>query len=270
MAMREPARNGGVDAVEVVGTILHAVVGLPRPVRLKDLEERTGIASAKLHRYLVSMIRCGLVSRDPGGRRYDFGLLAYRMGQVAVHENSALSMLEPRFEEFVAKLNKPSLGQTVGVGEWIGQGATIGRWFESSSPLSIRTKPGLALSVTASATAKLLAAYLPRELTEPLVRQELSERGGCTSGAVEATYKEYAAIRKSGIASSHGARRKGLNALSVPLVDHQGHVIAAVTILGMAPHFEAVPASPAGRLLRQLGKELSSLLGQPQGAIEEA
>jgi DNA-binding IclR family transcriptional regulator len=268
--MREPARSGGVDAVEVVGTILHAVVDLPRPVRLKDLEERTGIASAKLHRYLVSMIRSGLVSREPGGHRYDFGLLAYRMGQVAVHENSALSMLEPRFEEFVGTLDKPSLGQSVCIGQWIGHGATMVRWFESSSPLSIRTKPGLALSVTASATAKLLAAYLPRELTEPLVRQELSERSECIGAEVEAVFREYAAIRKNGIASSHGARRKGLNALSVPLVDHQGNVIAAVTILGMAPHFEAVPASPAGRLLRQLGTELSALLGQPQGANGKA
>jgi predicted transcriptional regulator len=39
------------------------LVALPRPVRLKDLEDHTGIASAKLHRYLVSMIRCGLVRR---------------------------------------------------------------------------------------------------------------------------------------------------------------------------------------------------------------
>jgi hypothetical protein len=35
-----------------------------------------------------------------------------------------------------------------------------------------------------------------------------------------------------------------------------------VTVLGMAPHFDAKPASAAGRLLKQLGQELSSLLGQ--------
>jgi len=64
MAMRETARSGGVDAVEVVGTILQALLTLPRPARLKELEAKTGIASAKLHRYLVSMIRCGLVTRD--------------------------------------------------------------------------------------------------------------------------------------------------------------------------------------------------------------
>ncbi|RYY61008.1 MAG: IclR family transcriptional regulator [Comamonadaceae bacterium] len=258
----EAAKSGGVDAVEVVGTILQAFLSLPRPVRLKDLEAATGVAAAKLHRYLVSMVRCGLVAREANGQRYDFGLLTYRMGQVAAHDGNALALLEPHFEDFVARLGKPDLGQAVGIGQWVGRGATITRWFESNAALSVRTKPGVALSLTGSATAKLLAAWQPRELTEPLVRQELLEQGKATKAAVEAVYTEYAAIRKAGIASSLGARRRGLNALSVPLFDHQDRVIAAVTILGMAPQFDASPAGAAARLLRQLGKELSARMGQ--------
>jgi DNA-binding IclR family transcriptional regulator len=50
--------------------------------------------------------------------------------------------------------------------------------------------------------------------------------------------------------------------LSVPLLDHEAKVVAAVTVLGMAPQFDAKPASAAGKLLKQLGHELSSLLGQ--------
>lgn len=262
MASGESARSGGVDAVEVVGTILQALLSLRRPARLKELEAKTGIASAKLHRYLVSMIRCGLVTREEGGHRYNFGLLTYRISQVASHDHTALSLLEPHFEAFVAKLAKPDLGQAVGIGQWVGRGVTIVRWFESNSPLSIRMKPGVGLDITTSATAKLLAAYQPRAITEPIVRQELLEQGMSSNRAVESVYAEYAAIRKAGIACSHGARRAGLNALSVPLVDHDAKVVAAVTVLGMAPQFDAKPASAAGRLLKQLGRELSSLVGQ--------
>src|SRR6201992_1923132 len=199
MATAETAR-GGVDAVEVVGTILQALLSLPRPARLKELEAKTGIASAKLHRYLVSMIRCGLVTRETGGHRYDFGLLPYRISHVASHDHSALSFLEPHVEAVVAQLAKPALGQGVGIGQWVGRGVTIVRWFETNSPLSIRMKPGVGLSVTASATAKLLAAYQARGITEPIVRQELLEQGFGSNKAVEAVYAEYAAIRKSGIA----------------------------------------------------------------------
>jgi DNA-binding IclR family transcriptional regulator len=261
--MKEEAASkaGGVDAVEVTGLILQAMLRLPRPVRLKDLETDTGIAAAKLHRYLVSMVRCGLVARESGGHRYGFGLLAYRMGQVTAQDASALALLEPYFDAFVARLGQPGLGQAVGIGQWMGRGATIVRWFESNAPLSIRSKPGVALSLTVSATAKLLAAYEPRKVTEPLVRQELQERGKESKAAVEAVYAEYASIRKDGLAWSLGARRRGLNALSVPLFDHEGRVIAAVTVLGMAPQFDAAPQGPTARLLRRLGKELSVRLG---------
>jgi len=259
--MNAESSRQGVDAVEVVGTILQAMLHLPRPTRLKEIEEATGIAAAKLHRYLVSMVRCGLVSRQEGGNRYNFGLLTYRMGQVASHDHSALSLLEPLFEKFVAQLGNPDLGQAVGVGQWVGHGATIVRWFESNAALSVRLKPGVNLSVTTSATAMLLAAYLPRERTEALVRQELVERGGGGDAEVDAVYAKYARIRKQGIASSLGSRRSGLNALSVPLFDAQGHVIAAITILGMSPLFKAEVNGSAAAMLHRLGKELSMQIG---------
>lgn len=259
--MNAEKKRQGVDAVEVVGTILQAMLRLPRPTRLKELETVTGIASAKLHRYLVSMIRCGLVSRQETGNRYDFGLLTYRMGQVAAHDQSVLSLLEPMFEKFVAKLGNPDLGQAVGIGQWVGDGVTVVRWFESNSSLSVRMKPGISLRITASATAKLLAAYLPREKTEPLVRQELLEKGRSTAKEVNRIYAEYAAIRESGIASSLESRRSGLNALSVPLFDQQGNVTAAITTLGMAPHFDGNINGAAAQMLRRLGQELSDQMG---------
>ena len=259
--MNTESKRQGVDAVEVVGTILQALLRLPRPTRLKELEATTGIAAAKLHRYLVSMIRCGLVSRQDAGNRYDFGLLTYRMGQVAAHDHSALSLMEPMFEKFVGQLKNPDLGQAVGIGQWVGNGATIVRWFESNSALSIRMRPGVQLSITLSATAKLLAAWLPREKTEPLVREELAERGRVTDKDVQKVYTAYAAIRRKGIASSKGARQTGLNALSVPLFDFQGNVTAAITVLGTSPHFEADPEGSAAQMLRKLGKELSDQMG---------
>jgi DNA-binding IclR family transcriptional regulator len=260
--MSTEASRQGVDAAEVVGTILQALLRLPRPTRLKELEAATGIAAAKLHRYLVSMIRCGLVSRQDTGNRYDFGLLTYRLGQVAAHDHSALSLLEPMFERFVSALDNPDLGQAVGIGQWVGHGVTIVRWFESNSALSVRMKPGINLSITSSATAKLLAAYLPREKTEAMVRQELLEKGSVTDREVNRIYADYTAIRKRGIASSMSARQSGLNALSVPLFDQQDKVTAAITILGMSPQFEADLEGEAARLLQALGRDLSAQLGK--------
>jgi DNA-binding IclR family transcriptional regulator len=255
------SKRQGVDAVEVAGAILQALVALPRPVRLKDLEDHTGIASAKLHRYLVSMIRCGLVRRHEAGSRYDFGLLTYRMGQAAQHDHDLVTLLEPLMEQHAAQLTGPGLGHAIGLGQWVGHGATILRWFESDSPLMVRMKPGAMLDITGSATGKLFAAFLPREATEPIVRKELADKGQLTQKDLARIHADYAAIRKRGIAHSLGARQSGLNALAAPVFDQHGAVVAAVVMLGMAPRFDASPDGRAAARLLKVGRQLSARLG---------
>ena len=102
---------------------------------------------------------------------------------------------------------------------------------------------------------------MPRDKTELLVRRELLEKGNCTDKKVNQVYAEYAAIRRDGIASSLESRRSGLNALSVPLYDQQGNVTAAITTLGMSPHFDGHIEGAAAHMLRRLGQELSKQIG---------
>ena len=246
----------GIDAVEVAGVILQALLRCRRPARLKDLEIASGIPSAKIHRYLVSMIRCGLVRRHESNGRYDFGLLAHQIGQVVARDNDVVAQMEARLAQFSRQV-----GEVVGVAQWVGNGVSFVNWFESSPEFSIRLKPGMQLGVTTSATAKLLAAHLAREETEPLVRAELAERQMQGVAQIERVYRDYAEIRARGIANSHGARRSGLNALSVPVFDRDGRVVVAVTALGMAPRFDADMAGPLARRMLALSAELSAQMG---------
>jgi DNA-binding IclR family transcriptional regulator len=254
----EPSRQG-IDAVEVAGAILQALLRCPRPARLKDLEIATGIPSAKIHCYLVSMILCGLVRRHGSSSRYDFGLLAHQVGQVLARDNDVASQIEARLAQF-----SEHIGEVVGIAQWVGNGVTFVNWFESSPEFSIRLKPGLQLDITSSATAKLLAAYLAREVTEPLVQRELAERQMNAAGQIERVYREYAEIRARGIANSRGARRSGLNALSVPIFDRDGRVVVAVTALGMAPRFDADTTGPLAGQMLALSEELSAQMGSPR------
>ena len=250
------APRQGIDAVEVAGAILQALLRCPRPARLKDLEIATGIPSAKIHRYLVSMIRCGLVRRHESNGRYDFGLLAHQVGQVVARDNDVVAQIEARLAQF-----SQEAGEVVGVAQWVGNGVAFVNWFESSPEFSIRLKPGMQLGVTTSATAKLLAAYLAREETQQLVRGELAERQMQSVAQIERVYRDYAEIRGRGIANSLGARRSGLNALSVPVFDREGRVVVAVTALGMAPRFDADMAGPLARRMLALSAELSAQMG---------
>ena len=102
---------------------------------------------------------------------------------------------------------------------------------------------------------------MPRQVTEPLVRAELLENKSCTARAIRLVYTDFDEIRKRRMAASVGSKRVGLNALSAPLFDASGQVVAAVTILGMAPGFDARLDGGAACLLKKLGQELSLQLG---------
>jgi DNA-binding IclR family transcriptional regulator len=262
---RKGAVRQGVDAVEVAGIILKALLRGSRPARLKDLETATGIPAAKIHRYLVSMIRCGLVARPSNSALYDFGLLAHQIGQAAARDSDAVWTMEARLAAFSA-----DVGEVVGVARWVGDGVAFLKWFESSPEFSIQLKPGMRLDITASATAKLLAAFLPREMTEPIVKNELDGRKARSAAQIEAIYGEYARIRARRIANSLGARQHGLNALSVPVFDWRGEVVFAVTALGMGPRFDADIDGDLARRMLALSDEMSMQLGAAPDGVRTA
>ena len=119
--MPDKTTRQGIDAVEVAGAILQALLRVPRPARLKDLEIATGIASAKippLSRQAPS--RCGLVRRHQSSGRYDFGLLAHQVGQVVARDNDVVAQTEARLARFSREV-----GEVIGVAQWVGNGLDL-------------------------------------------------------------------------------------------------------------------------------------------------
>lgn len=249
------SRKRGIDSVEVAGVILQASLRLGVNFRLKDLEHETGIPSATLYRYMVSLAQCGLVQRVEGGTRYTLGLLAFQLGQRASQGSDLVSLAAPHVQEF-----SEGIGETCAIGLWFDQGATIVRWFEVNSAISVSLRLGAVLPVLGSSTARVLAANLPREATEPVICQELMARDGKAT-ALEAVYTELSQVKTAGIASAEGTHILGISSLSVPVLGHDGHAVMAIAVIGNQLSFSASPESDTASKLRALGARLSSYVG---------
>ena len=63
----------GVQSVEIGMALLSALAAHPRPAALSQLAEAAGLAPAKAHRYLVSLIRAGMVERSADSGKYRLG-----------------------------------------------------------------------------------------------------------------------------------------------------------------------------------------------------
>lgn len=252
--VRKPKR--GVDSVDVAGRILQSMVRQPTAPRLKDLEADTGIPSAKLHRYLSSLLDCGLLRRLESGNRYEFGLLALQIGQRAAQGNDALTLIAGMVAEYCEEI-----GQTCGLGLWAEDGVTMLRWFQADREVSIALKGGIRLPLTGSSTGMVFAAHLQREVTEPMVRDELRQNGHAGSASLEQAYRRFAKVRRDGICQGLSVRIKGLNSLSVPVFGPAGKIAYAISVAGQEANFGAEIDGPVARSLKAFASRVSRFLG---------
>jgi DNA-binding IclR family transcriptional regulator len=260
-AASEPRRRG-VDSVRMAGRILQAMLQFNGPARLKDIEKATGIASATLHRYLISLIACGLAQKADGSNRYTFGLLAHQIGLRAGRGNDLVTMLAPAVRQL-----SEQIGETCAIGVWLEKGAVIVEWFESSKPISVSLRAGQRLPLLTSSTAQALAAWLPEESTRPHLLAELQAQGNQGAVGHEDFYRRMAKIRKDGFVRGLGTQVKGIRSLSVPVFQVGSGVVAALSVIGSEANFKADIRSPAGQALMEVGRRLSGFLGGAESAV---
>ena len=76
----EKESKHGVQSLEVGAGVLRAVVNGHRAMMLKEIAAAADIPPSKAHRYLVSLIRSGLIEQDPATSRYSLGPFALNIG----------------------------------------------------------------------------------------------------------------------------------------------------------------------------------------------
>jgi DNA-binding IclR family transcriptional regulator len=217
------------------------------------------MASAKAHRYLVSLCRAGLVEQDPGSSRYDLGPLALRAGVVALGRSDALKRAERVLEAIVART-----GETAAVAVWGTHGPTLVRLVEARHELATSVPLGHVCTLTYSAAGLVYCAFGDPERVAPLVERELAQSRASGRSGVPTRQEELdrlvAAVRAQGVALvSEGER--GLSAVSAPVFEaHTGRLRLALTVFGRAGRLNVAPDGPIAELMttaaRSLGAEL--------------
>ena len=90
------------------------------------------------------------------------------------------------------------------------------------------------------------------------------ERSKPTSG--EALRTASTAIRARGFATTEGVPVPGVNAISVPVFDHDGQIQLAVTVIGHAERLSVAEDGEVVVRVAQFGRDLSTELGYVAGA----
>ena len=232
--------------------LLRALAARGEAAHLKDLAADTGMAAAKAHRYLVSLIRSGMVEQDIGTGRYRLGQEALWIGLSALGSLDVMRLGDEALEALRDRIN-----ETVLLAVWGNKGPVVVRWAEAGRPVTTNVRAGSVMPMLNSSTGRTFAAFLPAAVTETLIAAETTENPELADGYTAVV----AETRETGLGQVDGDLLPGIAALSAPVFDHQGNVAVVMSALGYHGAFDARREGPIAEALKAAASELSARLG---------
>lgn len=227
-----PKTRRGIQSIEVGFGILDALRVAGGPIPLRQIAERTGLAVANIHYYLVSFQAVGVVRQDPDTGFYGLGPYALRLGMAALEQFDVFTAARPVMADLAA-----TVGHTIFLGVWGNRGPTIVYRIESGRGRPIlELRVGTVLPLLSSALGRNFLAHLPRSLTDETLKQELKSASAGALPDVPTSLAEVekmiARINQTGLSRCRDALLPQFTSLSAPIFDHLGEMVAAITIMG--------------------------------------
>ncbi len=254
----EPRRRR-VQSAEMGMGILKSLARLGGAASLTAVAQDVEESTAKVHRYMASLVEQGLVAQEPLTQRYFLGQEAVHIGLAALRQCDPIRAGEPALARLRAEL-----GVTCFIAVMGNHGPTILRIEEPALPVVVNVRAGSVLPLLWSATGQVFLAWSEGEEIDQQARrdwtgatpaQRAQLKGRDPVGALRTQ------VRQRGSASVEGLLSAGISAVAAPIRRHDGQVAAVLTALGASGGFDAAPDSRIATRVRQEADAISAALG---------
>ena len=255
-------QNGGghktVQTFDRAVAILDAFTPQRPELGVSEIARITGLSRSTVHRLLATLRRHELVQQIPASRDYALGPHLLRLAQIAFSNVNLQDVAKIIMTELRDRCN-----ETVGLHTQLGPFTrTVLDQVESRQQLR-RTygEIGVPIPIYQGAPGKVMLAHADPELQERILEGKLEAATERTITDPDKLRKELARARKNGYAFSFEERIEGISTVAVPIANHTGAVIAALSVTG--------PSSRVGRkqllefvpVAQEAARSISSRLG---------
>lgn len=262
--MAEGAEGGqdrvrrGIQSIEVGGEILKVLAADARPMALKDLVKAAGMPSGKIHPYLVSFGKIGLVMQDPVTGHYLLGPLAIQLGLTSLQTMNPIREATP-FAEALAS----DTGHGVALAVWGNLGPVIVRLIDPTYAFHTNMRTGTVMSLANTATGRVFSAFLPGPLVETMLRDDRIRLGPDIAHPLEeeVVNRMIQDVRKRRMSQGINHPTPGVASFSAPVFDYSSNIALAVTISGPTGTVDTDWDGPVANALRTCTDAISRRLG---------
>jgi DNA-binding IclR family transcriptional regulator len=225
----EASPRQGIQSVEIAMTVLEALEGGLGPMSLTHIAAACGMQPSKTHRYLVSLVRAGLIAQSPDSGLYDMGPALRRLGAEALRRMDEVGLVSQHLPGL-----RDRTGHAVNLAVWGDHGPVVVRWDYGSYALPITVRVGATMPMLASSIGRVYLTYLPATLTEPVLRAQSQDGGALFRPSEIESIK--AATRRAGWALTSGGVVPGVSSLAAPVFTTGDSLPLVVAIVLPARH----------------------------------
>jgi DNA-binding IclR family transcriptional regulator len=247
----EKPRSNGVKARLLARglDVLFALSRCPDGARLGDLGELTKLPVATVLRILRTFMDRDIVTLDPPKKRYSLGPALLQLSAAALKNNNIANLGQP----LLNGLRDRSL-ETACLFERHGHERHCAASAISNHDLGFRIEPGQQRPLLAGSAGRVLICHLSPQELAPLL-------GGLSSSERVAVQKELGQVRKAGFIITQDEIVMGATAISAPVFDATGSVVASLSVLGPTVRLSRENTTRYTPWVRQAAQQLSTLLG---------
>jgi DNA-binding IclR family transcriptional regulator len=226
--------GNAVRSVDRAAALLLALGESQGEAGVTELARRLGLHKSTASRLLATLQKRGLVEQDDETGKYRLGLVVIRLAERAERTLDLRGIAMPELER-LARLTH----ETTGVGVLDGESLLTVAQVDGPNLIAVGDWTGRSTPLHCVASGKVLMSSLAEREVLRIVRRGLDQYTERTIVELEPLLEELARIRRRGYATAIGEYELGLNAVSAPIHDARGNVIAAVDIWG--PAFRLTP-----------------------------
>ena len=247
----------GTQSVLRAMSLLKAFDDERREWGLAELAREVGLNKTTTFRLLTALESEGMVARRPFAETYTLGPEIVVLGGRALRANDLRTLAKPELEQMAAASGETATLEIIsGEDHVLIIDEVIGNHLVGSSQ-SLGTR----WPMVATSTGIAMLAHLPEEWVAAVLARPLPTLTPKTVTDTAVLHQELAHTRQRGYSFVQEWLEEGLIVVGAPLFNHDGQVVAAISLGAPANRFPPQREPEMGRLVRQTAQRISEKLG---------
>jgi len=245
--------NKLIKAIDKMMSIL-SLYSMDRPsLSISEIQKETEYPKSTIFRILNTLEKRDYIKRNPDNHRYSLDFQFFRLGSIVQNELDFRQVALPIMEELSKSTN-----ETVEINIIDDISRVCVEKIDSTQDVRNFVRVGERRPLYLGASGKVLLAFVNEKERERILTA-ISEQNSNID--VKKIKEQITSIKEKGYCVTRGERVTGSYAVSAPVFDHTGNMIASLTVAGPIQRLSEEYVQTLVNLLQQSTSKLNEQLG---------